>query len=508
MSIRRSLLRSSMLVVVVAVVLAAAGLWYSFLELVNLARSAMAFGDAGILSLMVERSTPGSASAYAVRLRPEFFAGRFEGPRADSYFQVWDARGESLIRSGSLAGRDLPRPVILEDSTGVWSSPPDEARRVAPPRTDNQDLEITPTVLPDGRSGTMCWIRFNPMQGPVLPPRDEPNEFVVIAVARSNSAEWHLLGIVASILVSGSLVVIGVFRVLIGVLIRRGLRPLSTLTDRVAAIDLGQVEDQRVSEAGLSDETRPAAAALNALLVKTSRLIERERRFSDSVAHELRTPLTEVRATAEVALRGGADGMREALQSVSEASTQMSGVLETLLRLSRRRAAAEEHPPVELEVGALVRTVMAPRDAELSVRGVRVDLSALPPTRVLTDATALKTIIDNLLVNAVEYTGDGGLIRVEAVGGAEHTTLVIENGPTALVPADIPRLFEPFWRKDRSRDQGQHAGLGLAITHALCESLEITIEPQLEGSRLRMVLRLPNAEIRRGSPEPAPAARP
>lgn len=492
MSIRKWLLISSMLLVTVAVGLASTALWFSGQQLITLIRTIVLVADAGRLALMVERSPADQGGGFGVDLRMEFLQSRFDGPEADSYFQVWAADGRTLLKSASLGERDLPRPALADHATGIWG-PGQTVTGEGPalPRTENQDLEVLEVSLGERRPAKMCWIRFSPLRGPALPPPGETDEFVVVAVATSTDADTRTLRIMTLVIVAGAAVIIGVFWLLVGALIRRGLRPLSTLSERVGAIDLSGDRTQRVSDQGMSAETRPVAEALNSLLSRTARAMERERQFSDRAAHELRTPLTEIRATADVALRGDGLDLRDALRSVSETSSHMSEVLSTMLRISRRGMREDARPPTRVDLESAVRGALARHEADMRTRGVRVTIRIQDDAVVVTDPVAFGSILENLLANAAEYTLDGGTVEVVARGADGGCVLTIENGPTTLEPEDVPHLFEPFWRKGISREQTTHAGLGLTIVGLLCEDAGISIEPKLVPPSVRFSLTIP-----------------
>ncbi|HSV15189.1 MAG TPA: ATP-binding protein, partial [Tepidisphaeraceae bacterium] len=98
---------------------------------------------------------------------------------------------------------------------------------------------------------------------------------------------------------------------------------------------------------------------------------------------------------------------------------------------------------------------------------------------LLTDRTMLSVVLRNLLINAVEYAPPGGRVRIETSNRGGDIELRIGNTNATLGDADLPHLFEPFWRKDPARTGGVHAGLGLALVATYCNALGIEIETSL-----------------------------
>ena len=301
MSIRNRLIRLSMLLATVVVLVTAAGFWIALYAAMKTELFVELISDAGRLALMVEKAEPGAGAAYSVDLREHLFAGRYSAADQDGFFEVWAADGRSLAKSASLASGELTRPSLVDQTSGPWAPSTPLHRIGERMRAENQDLELAPITLLNGKQAIMCWIRWNPMRGPMVVGPNERDEFVVVAVARevaSMEAEQRNFTV---IIVSSALLALVVFRVLIGMLVSRGLRPLGLLTREVERVDAER--GGRVTERGMSQETAPIARALNAMLSKTEQTLERERRFNENAAHELRTPIAEIRAVADVAKR-------------------------------------------------------------------------------------------------------------------------------------------------------------------------------------------------------------
>ncbi len=212
--------------------------------------------------------------------------------------------------------------------------------------------------------------------------------------------------------------------------------------------------------------------------------------FTAAVSHELRTPLARLLALLESATLPGADVadlMEQARQEVEQARELIDdvlflGELETgreVVSLGRTRAA-----PIVEEVVASFRERANHAEVTLDVRvDDRVELPVRP--------RMLRVVLENLLANAIRYAGQGTTCTVELAGADEGPVLTVSDDGKGVEAADLPRLFERFYRGDQARTS-RGTGLGLAIVKhvvtAAGGAVEATSEP---GSGLEISARFP-----------------
>jgi two-component system sensor histidine kinase QseC len=298
---------------------------------------------------------------------------------------------------------------------------------------------------------------------------------------------WQLVAIAA---VSG-VVLLGATLWLIPRLLREGLAPLERLGERAAAINSDSL-DTRFSVTGLPAELQPIASRLNDLLGRIEESFERERRFSSDLAHELRTPLAELRSLVECSLQWPETRDPAEPREILAISGQMEGIVAHLLALARGEAG---QLPVKVEELSLDRAVGErwSRLAEgAAARGLTADLD-LTPTWVSADPTLLRSIIDNVLENAVAYSARPAVLRI-SVGTREGRGFFAAQNPAPnLAPADLPRLFERFWRKEAARSDGQHVGLGLPLARVFAQAMGWTLTAALSGVDALMITLAPPA---------------
>jgi signal transduction histidine kinase len=402
---------------------------------------------------------------------PEFERG------ADAeYFQIWLGTGV-FARSASLRGGELAR-----GASGT----------------------IADLSLPDGRPGRLATLTF-----PVRvesSARHPPAEFpppatAVLAIARGRAPLDQALGSVRWAIGSVGLALLLFVPLLVAQVVRRKLGPLAHLARQATEIDARSL-GQRFPIADLPAELHPIATRLNDLLERLSGAFERERRFSADVAHELRTPIAELRALAEVELQAPeSPTLARHFQDVLGAALQMEKLVTTLLTLARCEAGRQPVSPEPLELARVLREAWAP----LAEKARRKDLKVTPSTAdalVTTDRLMLTSILGNLLANAVEYAPTGGELgwSIAALDGGVE--VVISNSNGTLEHADLERAFEPFWRKDAARSDGQHGGLGLSLVAAFARLIDAEARLALAGPQVRASLLLRRA----GGPAGQPAA--
>ncbi len=216
--------------------------------------------------------------------------------------------------------------------------------------------------------------------------------------------------------------------------------------------------------------------------------LERVRRdFVSNVSHELRTPITAVQLIAETLANGGLDDPAAAadfVRRIGQEASHMAQMVEELLELSTiesgLRPMVSERVPIATLMGSLDRL----RPLAES-KGVALEVRVDPGTPDLVgDSSHLGQVLRNLAHNAIKFTPAGGRIVIGASpGGPGHVLLRCDDTGVGITPADLPRIFERFWKADSSRQRdGEGSGLGLAIVRHVVEAhggtVTVTSEPR------------------------------
>jgi two-component system OmpR family sensor kinase len=262
-------------------------------------------------------------------------------------------------------------------------------------------------------------------------------------------------------------ILLPVLAAVLGLVIRRQLRPLDEATATIAkrpplSLDL-------LPEEQIPAEIQPLVEEINRLLRRLRTAVEREQRFVTDAAHALRTPLTALQLQAEI-LDGSGDVQEKAarLNELRAGIRRIIRLSEQLLSLARSES--ESGPiTVSSDLDSALAEVVAFYQAAAHAREVDLQIEGISGARVFGNARRLTLIFGNLLDNALRYTSPGGHVRIRATTlDAQARVEVWDEGP-GLSPQDLERVFERFYRG--AAELGTGSGLGLATVRTLVDQL-------------------------------------
>lgn len=250
-----------------------------------------------------------------------------------------------------------------------------------------------------------------------------------------------------------------------------GLSPLRRVAGEVQRRDVHSLAP--IAAARLPGEIAPLVNELNRLLTRLNAAFQTQRAFVADAAHELRSPLTALSLELQLLDRAPEESARrEARTNLGAAVERAIHLVEQLLTLARNepRGPVGELPAIELEQP--VAEGIADAHALAATRNVELSLDA-DSSRVRGDREALRTLVRNLVDNAVRHTPVGGVVRVRTrsgprtAGGSGPTLLEVADSGPGIPPADRDRAFDRFYRRVGSPEGG--SGLGLAIVKAVAD---------------------------------------
>ncbi|MYW05716.1 HAMP domain-containing sensor histidine kinase [Streptomyces sp. SID3343] len=271
---------------------------------------------------------------------------------------------------------------------------------------------------------------------------------------------------------------------------RAALKPVDRLTDAAEHVARTDDLDTVIPVAG-RDEIARLGASFNAMTasLKASRL--RQQRLIADAGHELRTPLTSLRTNADLLLRSERTGRpippadkERLLRNVNAQLVELSDLVGDLLLLARPENVPSEPPTTSAALDRAIRRAV--ERASLRAPNARIEVD-VQPWQVRGEPAALERAVVNLLDNALKFGGAEGLVEVRLRDG-ELT--VRDHGP-GIAPADVPYVFERFWRAAAARGL-PGSGLGLAIVARTVADAggTITLEPASGGGTVARI-RLP-----------------
>jgi len=235
---------------------------------------------------------------------------------------------------------------------------------------------------------------------------------------------------------------------------------------------------------------------------KSVRYQELRKEFVANVSHELRTPLTVIRGFTET-LRDGAMNDPVAapkfLATINKHVDQLQNLVSDLLELSKLESSPEIPRRVSVDLGALTRRVadLLQPASQKKNQTLNLELPSRVP-RLLGNPDYLERAISNLIDNAIKYTPENGIVTVTISYNHEFVTLDVQDNGIGIPPADLDRIFERFYRVDRSRSREMGGtGLGLSIVKHVAQvhggSVEVSSTPGT-GSRFRLKIPVPQEE--------------
>lgn len=287
---------------------------------------------------------------------------------------------------------------------------------------------------------------------------------------------------------------------------RRLTVPLERLLDGSRSLEAGVLSvrvpiegDDEITRLGsgfnaMANRLQRNIAALEREKANVESLLRANRRLTASASHELRTPLTVMRAHLESAdMRDvplGADEQRVLRAEVM----RLERLVEDLFTLSRAELNQLELRFERVDLRDLSLTLVQSLRPVADASKITV-LTALPAGMpfVRGDRERLAQALVNLLQNALKYTPEGGLVRLEASATATHVRISVQDTGIGIAQDDLERIFEPFYRTDASRARTTGgAGLGLTLVRELIEAMNGTIHAESEPGRgSRFSLELP-----------------
>ncbi|HZC31059.1 MAG TPA: HAMP domain-containing sensor histidine kinase [Gaiellaceae bacterium] len=245
-------------------------------------------------------------------------------------------------------------------------------------------------------------------------------------------------------------------------------RPLVAMAYAAREIARGNY-DVRVPRAG-PEEIASLADSFNQMAERLAESERQRREFIANAAHELRTPLTNLVGYLEALRDEVVPPERATFDSLREEADRLVRLSRSLDALAEGDLARRPAALAEIDLAAAVGSAIELAQPAFDRRGIRVERRLPPRLLALADPDHLAQVLSNLLENAARYSNDGGRVTVTAEQGSSDVTVTVTNTGDGIPAEDLPRVFERFYRVERSRDRAHGgAGIGLAIVKQLVE---------------------------------------
>ena len=283
------------------------------------------------------------------------------------------------------------------------------------------------------------------------------------------SALLALLGGVATYFISG-----------------RALKPISEFSDKIEEVQAQNLSDSRIEETPVK-ELNQLRVSYNKMLERLSDAFEIQRQFTANAAHELRTPLALMQVQLDLynsTCHPGNDAdTLQMIKMVTEQNDRLSKMVKTLLDMSELQTVGRDD---KIIVDALVDEVLEDLEPLAQEKNIQLIGNCRKITMVGSDILIYR-LVYNLVENAVKYNHIGGQVTVTAYRKEKHICLSVEDTGNGIPEELRERVFEPFFRVDKSRSRELGGvGLGLALVHEIVRVHEgsITVKSNPSGGTI------------------------
>mgnify|MGYP001173957639 FL=1 len=264
------------------------------------------------------------------------------------------------------------------------------------------------------------------------------------------SAVLALLGGVATYFISG-----------------HALRPLRDFSDKIEKVQAQNLADSRIEENQVK-ELNQLSVSYNRMLERLSDAFEIQRQFTANAAHELRTPLALMQVQLDLYHSNSHPGNDadtvQMIQMVTEQNDRLNKMVKTLLDMSELQTVGRDD---EIVLDALVDEVLEDLEPLAEGKNIRLIGKCKDITMVGSDILIYR-LVYNLVENAIKYNHSGGQVTVTADRKEKHVYLSVEDTGAGIPEELKERVFEPFFRVDKSRSRELGGvGLGLALVREI-----------------------------------------
>lgn len=382
---------------------------------------------------------------------------------ANVYVQYWDKQGRLQMVSPGI--REINQPL---DKANLMSATP-LFRDVYIQRAHLRVLTV-PVVVGERPAGVL---------------QAATNLTILDSIRRT------LLGLLVALTLASMVVAAAASWLSIG----QALAPLETVTDTAEQITRADDLSRRIPYNGPArDEIGTLIRAFNRTFERLENLFTAQQRFLADVSHELRTPLTVIKGNADLIRKFGPDD--ESLDSIKDESDRLTRMVGDLLLLAQ---AESGKLPLNLRTVMLdeLLTDVFQEMRVLAGDKVHLKLTDIDQVTLTGDRDRLKQVFINLVSNAIHYSPIGGDVYIGLSKSQEMARVIIRDMGHGIPAADLPHIFDRFYRGEKSRTRSKTSGfgLGLSIAYFIVDSHggRIEVDSQ-EGRGTTFAVYLPMAE--------------
>ena len=279
---------------------------------------------------------------------------------------------------------------------------------------------------------------------------------------------------------------------------RVALHPLESVVSIASEIDVNRLS-RRLQVPATGDVVERLGSTFNSMLSRLEDSVRRLDEFTADASHEMRTPVAIIRTTAELALRQTLSEaeLRQSMMEVQQESESLTQLIENLMILARTGGESPLGSFREVDLAQTVEEAVRKFRRTHRERSFSVKVDTRQKSKG--DPELLRRLLVVLLDNAAKHTPASSTIRVSLAFGSDEFVLKVADEGPGISPADIHRIFDRFYRVDRSRSrENGSVGLGLSIAKAIVEThgghISVTSKPG-QGTTFTVRLPAPSSEV-------------
>lgn len=262
----------------------------------------------------------------------------------------------------------------------------------------------------------------------------------------------------------------------------RVISPIKSMRNAAKSFAAGNF-DVRVPVVG-HDEVAELASAFNNMANSLAHLEEMRNTFLENVSHDLRTPMTTISGFIDSILDGAIPPSQEKyyLNIISNEVKRLSRLVTTLLDITRMQAGERKFTKTAFDICEMARQILISMESRINDKKLIVEFNCDHENMyVSADRDAIHQIFYNLCDNAVKFSREGGKLRVTIRSYARKTHVYVYNEGQGIAEADLPFIFERFYKSDKSRGLDKTGvGLGLYIVKSIIDAHGETIDVKSE----------------------------
>jgi signal transduction histidine kinase len=322
---------------------------------------------------------------------------------------------------------------------------------------------------------------------------------VTILYGAPTEQVWRAIHGAVEFYAAGSLLLLLVTGPLIAWLLNRGLHPLRELAALAGRVSVDSWEFSPPASARLTPELAPLTQAIENVLDRLQRSFEQQRTFVSDAAHELKTAVAVVKSSLQLVSmkRRTPEEYQSGLERCLADSERLEEIVGKMLALAREESPAPT-PRTATNLAESLRAEVTRLETVATLGGIAVKVSIRGDGayRVRAGEEECSMLISNLLLNAIQHSPSGSQVEARLHVESDSVVLEVEDGGEGIDPADLPRVFDRFYRSDPSRTRKTGGtGLGLAICKAIVERAGGTIAISSNvGEGTRVTVRAPRAD--------------